>query len=166
LRTISATKIAIDRIRIHGNLDLVKVLYTGKDFVFLDFEGEPARPISERRFKRSPFRDIASMVRSFHYATEAALRSGRVRDEDVPSVRAHARVWERTIAGAFLSAYLEAAGQASFVPDSRDELGVLLDYFVLDKLLYEIGWTLDHRPDWLAIPLHGVLVAIGKEGEP
>ncbi len=159
-RPISAT-----RIRTHGDYHLGQVLYTGKDFVLIDFEGEPARPLSERRLKRSPLRDVAAMLRSFHYAVCAALRDqearGLLRPEHATVLGPWASFWQQWVAATFLRGYLEVAGEASFVPTAREELQVLLDAHLLEKAVYELGYELNNRPDWVGIPLQGILQVMG-----
>jgi maltose alpha-D-glucosyltransferase/alpha-amylase len=155
-RRLSAT-----RTRVHGDLHLGQVLYTGRDFVIIDFEGEPARSLSERRLKRSPLRDVAGMVRSFQYAGLSALRKrvagGQVRREDVPVLTPWVRVWESWAAAAFLGRYLATAKGAAHLPSSAEELGGMLYAFLLDKALYELRYELNNRPDWVHIPLRGIL---------
>jgi maltose alpha-D-glucosyltransferase/alpha-amylase len=161
LRTILDRKITALRLRCHGDYHLGQVLYTGRDFVITDFEGEPARPLSERRIKRSPLRDVAGMLRSFHYAVHTTLTT-RVagtlaRPEEMPGFEPWARYWRAWVSSAFLRAYLRTANDGQFLPRTREELGALLDTFVLEKGLYELGYELNNRPDWVAIPLQGIL---------
>jgi maltose alpha-D-glucosyltransferase / alpha-amylase len=157
--------ISIVRIRTHGDLHLGQVLYTGKDFVIIDFEGEPARPLTERRRKRPGLRDVAGMLRSFHYAAFGTLleetSSGALGGRDFASMEPWARLWQEWTSWAFLKAYLETAGESPIVPKDRDELKVLLDVFVLDKAIYELGYELNNRPDWVTIPLHGIEQIVG-----
>ncbi len=145
--------IAATRTRFHGDYHLGQVLYTGRDFLIIDFEGEPARPLNERRAKHSPLRDVAGMLRSFHYAAATALRARADRARLEP----WARLWNQWVSAAFVKAYLATAGQASFVPRSRDGLQVLLDAYLLEKAIYELGYELNNRPDWVPIPLQGIL---------
>ncbi len=154
-------EISAARTRIHGNLHLPEVLYTGKDFVFIDFEGEPARALSERRIKRSPLRDVASMLRSFHYASHAALY-GEVpgvipRAEDRESLELWARYWSRWVSVAFLKEYLAVAEQAVFMPKTREAIGAMMFLYLLEKGVHEIYFELTNRPDWVRIPLRGIL---------
>jgi maltose alpha-D-glucosyltransferase/alpha-amylase len=143
------------------------MLYTGKDFVLIDFEGEPARSLSERRLKRSPLRDVAGMIRSFQYAGQSALlkrvAGGQVRREDASALAPWVRVWESWASAAFLGAYLEAAQGAAHLPPSREELGRMLDAYLIEKALYELGYELNNRPDWVYIPLRGIRQLIGGE---
>jgi maltose alpha-D-glucosyltransferase/alpha-amylase len=148
------------RIRCHGDYHLGQVLYTGKDFVIIDFEGEPARPVSERRIKRSPLRDVAGMLRSFHYAAYAVLfrqeEGGLISSEDVSFVESWVRFWHFWVNVLFLNAYLEVAPGGNFLPQRREELKVLLDIYLLEKAIYELGYELNNRPQWVKIPLQGI----------
>ncbi|MBI4497437.1 MAG: putative maltokinase, partial [Chloroflexi bacterium] len=161
LRSILKRPIAAARIRCHGDYHLGQVLYTGKDFVIIDFEGEPARSLSERRLKRSPLRDVAGMLRSFHYAPHAALlgqATGVVfRPEDEAVLEPWARCWHRWISAAFLKAYLKTAAGAPFLPKEPADLQVLLETYLLEKAMYEVRYELNSRPDWVRIPLQGIL---------
>ncbi|MFW6067442.1 MAG: maltose alpha-D-glucosyltransferase [Myxococcota bacterium] len=165
LKAVVGSKVEATRIRTHGDYHLGQVLYTGKDFVILDFEGEPARPISERRFKRSPLRDVAGMLRSFHYATVAALRHDRLRPEDVPVVEPWAAMWNAWVSAAFLRAYVDTAEEGGFLPENRDHFRALLDFYVVDKCVYELGYELNNRPTWLPIPIQGLAhLVVDEEG--
>ncbi len=168
-------KIEADRIRCHGDYHLGQVLHTGKDFVILDFEGEPARPLSERRIKRSPLRDVAGMLRSFDYAVHASLEEQRARallgPEQVGSLAGWGRRWYLESAGAFLAAYLATAEAADgagsgarIVPPDERSLGLLLEVYLLDKAIYELRYELDNRPTWARIPLVGILGLIDGGG--
>jgi maltose alpha-D-glucosyltransferase/alpha-amylase len=163
LRQVLECKIRATRIRGHGDYHLGQLLYTGRDFFVLDFEGEPARPLGERRLKRSPLRDVAGMIRSFHYASVTALISGGVRPEDLPAVERWAESWYRWVTIAFLKSYVQTAGGAAFLPKSNEEREVLLDTHLLDKALYELIYELNNRPDWVRTPLRGVLYLVGNE---
>jgi maltose alpha-D-glucosyltransferase/alpha-amylase len=154
-------KITAMRTRVHGDYHLGQVLYTGSDFVIIDFEGEPARPISERRIKGSPLRDVAGMLRSFQYAAYGALM-GRmaamvVRPEDFPAMEPWANRWYEAVSSFFLKTYLEVAANAPFLPQGREELTALLDAYQFEKAIYEMAYELNNRPDWLRIPLQGIL---------
>ena len=144
------------KIRIHGDYHLGQVLYTGRDFIILDFEGEPARPMSERKLKRSALRDVAGMMRSFQYAAYSALWQPAMRVEDVPFLERWADIWYREMSGIFLQKYLETAAGATFLPQDPDDLQILLEAYLLDKAVYEIGYELNNRPDWVVIPIRGI----------
>jgi maltose alpha-D-glucosyltransferase/alpha-amylase len=149
------SRISATLIRVHGDYHLGQVLWTGKDFVIIDFEGEPARPLAERRLKRWPLRDVAGMLRSFDYAAATALRK---RPRGDPGL---AGEWKKAVWSAYLSAYYSAAGAASFLPADDTSRQVLLDTFLLEKALYELRYELNNRPDWVAIPLGGILDLMG-----
>lgn len=158
-------KISAMRIRHHGDYHLGQVLYTGHDFVIIDFEGEPARPLSARRMKALAMRDVAGMVRSFSYAAYAAL-FGQV--EGVPAdaascarVEAWGTFWASTVSREFLKSYLSKAHGSSFAGTDAGEQRLLFDAFVLQKALYEVAYELNNRPDWVQIPLSGILGLIG-----
>ncbi len=148
------------RTRIHGDYHLGQVLYTGSDFVIIDFEGEPARPLAERRMKRSPLQDVAGMLRSFHYAAFAPLLAPvgekRISTEDVGRLSSWAETWNAWVADRFLTSYFDAAGAASYLPESREEAQSLLDLHLLEKAVYELGYELNNRPSWVGIPLQGI----------
>ncbi len=154
-------KITGQRTRCHGDYHLGQVLYTGKDFIIIDFEGEPARPLSERRMKRSPLRDVAGMLQSFNYAVAQALRneveSGIIRPEDLQSMEQWAQFWYGWVSVAFLNSYLMTAAEATFLPKATQELQVLLNAYLLEKAIYELGYELNNRPDWVEIPLQRIL---------
>jgi trehalose synthase-fused probable maltokinase len=147
-------------IRIHGDYHLGQVLFTGSDFVIIDFEGEPARPLAERRKKRSPLQDVAGMLRSFHYAAYAPLlqqaNAETAPHEELETLGNWARYWQTWVSVTFLKTYFEVAGNAIFIPKGREELALLLDLCLLDKAVYELGYELNNRPSWVRIPLDGI----------
>jgi len=157
---LRSTKFSGVRIRCHGDYHLGQVLYTGKDFVIIDFEGEPKRPVTERRLKRSPLRDVASMVRSFDYAAHFAVArhaSTAVDPGQIPLLEQWAKFWYIWVTPVFLTSYLNTAKQAPLLPEAHRELATLLNAYLLDKAIYEIGYELDNRPDWLRVPIRGIL---------
>jgi 1,4-alpha-glucan branching enzyme len=141
---LAARPIAAMRIRCHGDYHLGQLLFTGDDFVIVDFEGEPARPLAERRARRWATKDVAGMLRSFAYAATTAGGG-----------EAGAR-WERAAGEAFLDSYWAAAGDAPFVPSSGEERRLLVDAMLVEKALYELRYELNNRPDWVRIPLRGL----------
>jgi maltose alpha-D-glucosyltransferase / alpha-amylase len=153
-------RLAAMRIRCHGDYHLGQVLYTGNDFVILDFEGEPARPLGERRLKRSPLVDVAGMLRSFDYAAHHPLldpaHEGVIRSDDVARLAPCARFWRNWAGSSFLRAYLRTVEGAGLVPEERRDLTTLLDVFLLEKAVYELGYELNNRPGWAGIPLRGI----------
>ncbi len=149
------------RIRCHGDLHLGQVLRTGNDFLITDFEGEPARSLTERRLKRSPLRDVAGMVRSFDYAAHAALESLRARGvaarQDPARLESWTVLWSRWVGSAFLRAYRHDAESSGLLPDTREERQMALAVLLLEKCVYELGYELGSRPAWVGIPLRGIL---------
>jgi maltose alpha-D-glucosyltransferase/alpha-amylase len=145
------------RIRVHGDYHLGQVLRVKNDYVILDFEGVPARPLDERRAKHSPLKDVASMLRSFSYATYAALvgYSAR-RPEAVDQLEPWARLWERSSSMEFLRAYRETVAPGRLLPESPVEADALLQAYLVDKALHELRHELDNRPGWVRIPLWGL----------
>jgi maltose alpha-D-glucosyltransferase/alpha-amylase len=145
------------RIRCHGDYHLGQILVTEGDVVILDFEGEPARPLHERRAKSSPLRDIAGMMRSFSYAALTAVGAvTQTRPDDARRLSPWADFWETWISASFLRSYLIATRHAPFLPPPAD-LDVMLRAYILDKALYELAYELNNRPSWVYIPLTGVL---------
>ena len=137
-------KFSVKKIRIHGDYHLGQVLFTGKDFVIMDFEGEPAAPLSERRLKRSALRDVAGMMRSFHYAAYGALfLDPSMPKEDLLRLDSTADMWSSTVADVFARAYFETVGKAVFLPKDQKDLNVLLEIYLLNKAMYELGYELN-----------------------
>lgn len=155
------------RIRCHGDFHLGQVLNAGKDFLIIDFEGEPARSLAERQLKRSPFRDVAGMLRSFHYASYHALKQqveiGMIKAGREDAARAWADFWYTTVSGEFLRAYMETAGESPVLAVSEETAGLLLRAYLLDKAVYELGYELNNRPAWVDIPLTGILWLVETE---
>jgi maltose alpha-D-glucosyltransferase / alpha-amylase len=143
LRALLNRPISAHRIRCHGDYHLGQVLFTGGDFVIVDFEGEPLRPLPERRLKRWASKDVAGMLRSFTYAAEAAAVE-------------FGEEWAERASTAFLRAYWEAAGSAPFASAKAEERRLLLDAMLIEKALYELSYELDNRPEWVRIPLRGL----------
>jgi maltose alpha-D-glucosyltransferase/alpha-amylase len=166
VRQLISARADASRIRTHGDYHAGQVLWTGKDVVIIDFEGEPGRPMSERRFKRSALTDVAGMLRSFHYAAFGTLLNprvgGAVRPEDVGRLERWAAFWYVNVAAVFLGAYLAEADGQPFLPDSSDELRATLELCMLQKVLYELNYELNNRPDWVSIPLRGLLDLFGQ----
>jgi maltokinase len=133
-------------IRTHGDFHLGQTLWAEDDWIVLDFEGEPARPLSERRRKRSPLRDVAGMLRSFAYVVSAAQI---VRGVDTPEG------WEQRAREHFLAGYLDTV-DASLLPPGHDAIVRLLTVYELEKAVYELRYELDNRPEWVRIPVAGI----------
>jgi maltose alpha-D-glucosyltransferase / alpha-amylase len=160
LEVVMHAPITTMKIRCHGDYHLGQVLWTGKDFVVIDFEGEPARPLSSRRLKRPALVDVAGMIRSFHYVSKVA---GNQLSRDLIPSRERAALdplltlWYQAVSGAFLRSYLATADGASFLPADRDELGRLLDFLLFEKAIYELGYEANNRPDWVDVPAQGLV---------
>jgi maltose alpha-D-glucosyltransferase/alpha-amylase len=158
-------RMSAERIRIHGDYHLGQVLYTGADFVIIDFEGEPARPLSERRIKRSPLRDVAGMVRSFHYASIVGLADGLDVSGDPQrreSREAAGAVWRSWVSAAFLNGYRTHLEGHTVVPQEDGEFRTLLDSFMVQKAVYEVEYELNNRPAWVGVPVKGLLSILGQ----
>lgn len=150
-------KMSATKMRVHGDYHLGQVLFTGNDFVIIDFEGEPARSLSERRLKRSPFVDVAGMIRSFHYAAYTALFKHILsKSEDMTALEPWIDCWYLCVGGVFLRSYLDASKGNSHIPDNPADIEILLNIFLFEKAVYEVGYELNNRPDWIMIPLKGI----------
>lgn len=148
------------RTRVHGDYHLGQVLNTGTDFVILDFEGEPRLSLGERLLKRSPLRDVAGMLRSFDYAASVALRL--LEPATAAKLGPWARAWGDAVCGHYLGSYFATARGAAFLPPDPSDVDLLLKVFTLDKAIYEIGYELAYRPDFLPVPLGAVLRLLAK----
>jgi maltose alpha-D-glucosyltransferase / alpha-amylase len=143
--------------RIHGDLHLGQILVVQNDFHVIDFEGEPARTLAARRAKGSPLQDVAGMLRSFEYASWAALHKIADRDPDgLSRLLPHAEEWKRLVRSTFMDSYREAIAGCVSWPANAEEADRLLNLFLLDKVLYEIRYEAANRPSWLRIPLAGL----------
>jgi maltose alpha-D-glucosyltransferase/alpha-amylase len=150
-------KISVTKTRIHGDYHLGQVLFTGNDFIIIDFEGEPARSLSERRLKKSPFVDVAGMMRSFHYASYTSLfKHILFTSENVSGLEPWADLWYKYVSSLFLRSYLNTAKDAPFIPEDHADINIILKIFLLEKAVYEVGYELNNRPDWVIIPLKGI----------
>ena len=149
------------QIRIHGDLHLAQVLLVDAGWLVLDFEGEPARRRSDRFTDSSPLRDLAGLLRSLHYAASVGLQEWG--DPDAEQIEL-AAAWERRNRTALVDAYLAVDGVRSLLPSDDASIATVLDAFELDKAIYEVAYELGHRPDQVAIPLHGVqrVIAAGS----
>ncbi len=147
------------KIRCHGDYHLGQVLWFENDYVILDFEGEPARPMPERRAKQSPLKDVAGMLRSHSYAAHFAFSQYTLnRPETTELLEPWAKLWADWVSAVFLKAYIRTAGKAPFLPDSQTHFKAILDAYVVDKAFYEILYDLNNRPEWIHIPINGLLM--------
>ncbi len=154
---IASQSAAAAKTRTHGDYHLGQVLNTGTDFAIIDFEGEPSRTLAERRRKRSPLRDVAGMLRSFHYAAHATIADRA----DRAALEPRAELWSKAASDAFLEAWLATTQGAVFRPASEEECTRLLEAFLLEKAIYEAAYELNNRPGWLPIPVRGILRLLG-----
>ena len=152
------TNTDIPKMRCHGDYHLGQVLRVSGDFVIIDFEGEPAKPLVERVKQQTPITDIAGMLRSFSYATFASLLLfARNSIEDLQRFLPWARICQSWVMVAFLKAYLAAAEGSAILPADRSDFFQVLHALMLEKALYELDYELNSRPDWLIIPLYSIL---------
>jgi len=145
------------RTRYHGDYHLGQVLVSRNDFFIIDFEGEPARPLEERRAKHCALRDVAGMLRSFDYARWSALRRAAQNADELVRLGAAAARWESQVLAAFLAGYSEALS-----PDLGAVNRQLLGLFELEKALYELRYEINNRPDWVTVPLQGILALANR----
>jgi maltose alpha-D-glucosyltransferase/alpha-amylase len=164
IRSAPSLEFTATKTRVHGDYHLGQVLWAEGDFYILDFEGEPARPIEQRRQKQSPLKDVAGMLRSFGYAAYAGLFAhAATRPGHFSQLEPWARIWLVWASAAFLKGYFGAAGDAQFIPAEASQRDTLLNLYLLDKALYELNYELNNRPDWIRIPLQGILDIVNKE---
>ena len=153
------------RIRVHGDYHLGQVLCSDGDFTIIDFEGEPARTLDERRTKHSPLLDVAGMLRSFHYAALQGTRPWLGKEH--AAAREHwVRFWRHKVSSRFLRAYLETSEASSYLPRSGLAITSLLNIYLVNKAIYELQYELNNRPDWVAIPLGALLEILGARAGP
>lgn len=153
-------KINALKTRVHGDYHLGQVLFTGKDFVIIDFEGEPGFSFSERRLKKNPLKDVAGMMRSFHYAAFGKiLLNENYRNRDVEFLESWAEQWQHYVSRFYLGAYMERMGMGSTLSNEDD---ILIRTFLIEKAVYELGYELNGRPDWVSIPLRGLYYHVNR----
>jgi maltose alpha-D-glucosyltransferase/alpha-amylase len=151
---VNQQRISGEKIRVHGDFHLGQVLFTGTDFVIIDFEGEPSVSFNERRLKKSPFKDVAGMMRSLHYAALGKiLLNNTYSKADVEVLEKWADQWQHYANRYFLGAYLQAMGMETTFTRQHE---VLLLTLLLEKAIYELGYELNGRPDWIVVPLRGI----------
>jgi maltose alpha-D-glucosyltransferase / alpha-amylase len=156
-QTLEKKKIHSSKIRVHGDYHLGQVLFTGKDFMIIDFEGEPTRSLTARQLKHCPFKDIAGMLRSFHYA----IYMGQLENESkIPEsaglLKPWLEVWYELVQETFVNSYLKTAENALFIPKEERQINDLLSVYTIEKAVYEADYEFNNRPDWLHIPLYGL----------
>ena len=160
LRVMSRLPIRAERIRCHGDYHLGQTLWTGRDFVIIDFEGEPAQSLGQRRLKRPAVFDLAGMIRSFHYASRsAAMRMGRDHPTSAgpEEMEPWLTLWYQFVSASFLHSYRQVVGHAGFLPAEPEQLAGMLDFFLLEKAIHELGYEANSRPELVDIPARGIL---------
>jgi len=156
-KQITGKRFSAMKCRIHGDLHLGQALFTGKDFVFIDFEGEPAHSLSERRLKRSPLRDVASMIHSIHYAAVTTLvHHSASHPEDAAFLEQWLEAWYVYVGGSFLKGYLQTMKNSSLIPQDRNELEIMLRCFLIYRVVHELGHELNNRPEMIDLQLRGI----------
>ena len=157
LKQIYSKKLDVLKIRIHGNYNLAQVLFTGKDMAINDFGGDPSKSFSERRLKRSPLRDVASMIRSFQYiAHEGFLTNNQIPKEDLESLMPYAALWAHYMNMFFVKAYLDAVEGSAFVPKDKKEFQIMLQTYLFDKSFADLNYELNNRPEYVQVPLNNI----------
>jgi maltose alpha-D-glucosyltransferase/alpha-amylase len=168
-RLISERRLTTLRARIHDDLGLHRVLHTGKDFVFIGFDGPSDRTLGGRRIKRSPLRDVASMLLSYQYAAQAVfldqLPGVTRRPETINALEFWSRYWSDWVSAAFLKGYLETLGPSLLIPQNEEDLRLLLDHCLLEQVLEGASEELRYRPEWVRVPI-GMLLRILEGPQP
>jgi maltose alpha-D-glucosyltransferase / alpha-amylase len=155
---IRREKIETVKVRIHGDYHLGQVLFTGNDFMILDFEGEPARSLSERKIKRSVYRDLAGMLRSFDYAAfNVLMQNQSIRPEDRKRLEPWAELWSYHVGHHFIDVYTKHTEGKELIPEEARQRELLLRSYLMNKAIYELNYELNNRPEWLPIPMNGIL---------
>src|SRR5207244_2586604 len=163
IRALAPDEIAAIKTRHHGDFHLGQVLAVQNDFTIIDFEGEPGRSLAMRRRKNSPLRDVAGMIRSFDYAASAAVRQiAETRPAALPRMTMLADAWRQRAVDGFRAAYRKTMRGCPSYPTNKLQAKALIDFFTLEKAVYEVGYELANRPDWVAIPLNGILRLLDK----
>ena len=165
LRTVTTVTDAGRRIRVHGSMHLEEVLWTGRDVVFVDFEGDPTAGVGERRVKRLPVRDVAGLIRSIHYVTYAAetalLTRGILSPSSAPLAERLRYGWYADSVLALLNGYRRTLQGHPMLPAADDDVAVLLEVHSIEQALREVAFEVRHRRDWLRVPLLGVAELVG-----
>jgi maltose alpha-D-glucosyltransferase / alpha-amylase len=155
-RLLRDQRISAWRIRVHGDFHLGQILYTGRDFLVIDFEGDPARPLSERRLKRSPLEDVAGMIDSFYHASHGVLFGEApgviLKPESLPALETWGRLWARTVSLAYLDSYLATPGVAELLPRNQEQVRMLIRLFLMDLALRKLGFELAHESERIRVP--------------
>jgi maltose alpha-D-glucosyltransferase / alpha-amylase len=163
IRLLTPETVNAVKTRHHGDFHLGQVIAVQNDFHIIDFEGEPGRPMPERRRKSSPLRDVAGMIRSFDYAAISALRQiTETRPAALPRLGPLAESWRQRAVSGFHAAYRREMRGSPAYPANKLQGRALVDFFTLEKAIYEVEYELASRPGWVAIPLNGILRVLAK----
>ena len=162
-KMIYVEKFEAMKIRNHGDFHLGQVLWTGKEFIFIDFEGEPLLAFSERRIKRSPLRDLAGMIRSFHYVIYSAFLNNKSPQLKEHGFESLVEDFYLLVSRFYIRSYLETVGETKFLPKDKKQFNILLQTFLLEKAVYELKFDLQKRPDWAKIPMEGIKYHLGRK---
>jgi maltose alpha-D-glucosyltransferase / alpha-amylase len=158
------------RVRIHGDLHLGQILVAAEDFVIIDFEGEPARTIGQRRIKRSPLVDLAGVLRSFDYAAaasvDALVERGLVTASEHGDAKEAARWWRDRVVDTFRSNYLAELDGTGLLPSASEDVETLLGMYLVEKAMYELRYELANRPAWVPRPLGALLDLLDQTRPP
>lgn len=155
--SLEKKKLDSAKTRVHGDYHLGQVLFTGKDFIIIDFEGEPARSLTARKLKYCPFKDIAGMLRSFHYAIYMGMfKNDAITGDTYEMILPWLEYWYDAVSRVYIKSYLETADGAVFVPEDQADIETLISVFTIEKAIYEADYEMNNRPDWLVIPLQGL----------
>jgi len=161
LKKVYSNKLDIMKIRTHGNFKLRHVLFTGRDFVFINFEGSPGKRYSQRRLKKSPLSDIASIISSFHYiAYEGILKNQNIRKEDINALRPWAEKWFHYMVQIYLRAYLDRTNGNRFIPENDEDFKNILNVFLLEMAIHRLSDELEAPSERILIPTICILKII------
>jgi maltose alpha-D-glucosyltransferase/alpha-amylase len=167
IRNVFSGRVEAKRIRVHGDCRLEQVLWTGKDFVFIDFKGDPLIPLSERRIKRSPLRDVTSLLRSFHHAAHSGLghqiERGGVPPENAAKFAPWITFWTRWSSVTFIQAYFERLGSSNLLPQDENEVRLLLRTYLVYELALELGRELEQPSRRITLPLRGIIEIMSRQ---
>ncbi len=163
LQKITVHRLSAMKCRIHGDLHLGQALFTGKDFIFIDFEGVPAKSLSERRLKHSPLQDVAGMIHSFHFAAMTTLvQYNAGPPDDMLMLEPWLEAWYVYVSGSYLKAYLHLLKNSPLIPADRTELALMLRCFLIQKAVYELGIEVNNRPALVGLYLRGIEMLLGE----
>jgi maltose alpha-D-glucosyltransferase/alpha-amylase len=158
IRSLIPEKSGLYKTRHHGDLHLGQILLVANDFIIIDFEGEPARPLKERIAKFCPLRDVAGILRSFSYAAETARRRVKQdRPEALDLMKTYTKEWEKLAGQNFLDAYLNETQDCISVPNNKRVFKKIVSFLSIEKAVYELNYELANRPDWVEIPVCGLI---------